>query len=52
MLMAKQLQHKLNEIRARAYSDPSLLKSKPEKLPKLLELLRSIDQQLEEAENE
>jgi type II secretory ATPase GspE/PulE/Tfp pilus assembly ATPase PilB-like protein len=48
MLIAKQLQHKLNEIRARAYSAPSLLEAKPEKLSKLLELLRNIEQQLED----
>ena len=51
-LMAKQLQQKLTEIRMRAYSDPSLLEAKPEKLPKLLELLRNIEQQLEEVEEE
>ncbi|MBW4465867.1 MAG: hypothetical protein KME07_10580 [Pegethrix bostrychoides GSE-TBD4-15B] len=49
MSMAKQLQNKLTEIRTRAYSDSSLLEARPEKLPKLLELLRSIEQQLEEA---
>jgi len=49
--MAKQLQHKLNEIRVRAYSDPSLLETNPEKLPKLLELLHSIEQQLEDTED-
>ena len=42
--MARQLQNKLNEIRVRAYSAPSLLETNPEKLPKLLELLRSIEQ--------
>jgi type II secretory ATPase GspE/PulE/Tfp pilus assembly ATPase PilB-like protein len=50
MSMAKQLQHKLNEIRTRAYSDTSLLEAKPEKLPKLLELLKNIEQQLGDAE--
>ncbi len=50
MLIAKQLQQKLNEIRTRAYSDPKLLEAKPDKLPKLLALLQSIEQQLESPE--
>lgn len=46
MSIAKQLQNKLNEIRIRAYADPSLLETNLEILPKLSELLHTIEQQL------
>ncbi len=44
--IAKQLQNKLNEIRTKAYSDPSLTEVRLESLPKLMELLQSMEQQL------
>jgi signal transduction histidine kinase len=46
--IAQQLQNKLNEIRSRAYSSSELLETKLDKLPKLNELLQSIQQQLDE----
>jgi type II secretory ATPase GspE/PulE/Tfp pilus assembly ATPase PilB-like protein len=45
--MAKQLQNKLNEIRAKAYADPDLIETRVESLPKLLDLLKGIEQQLD-----
>lgn len=45
--IAQQLQHKLNEIRAQAYTNPALLESNFEMLPKLNELLHNIEQQLD-----
>lgn len=48
--IAQQLQNKLNEIRVRAYSSPKLLEAKLDKLPRLNELLQSIQQQLDEIE--
>lgn len=44
--MAKQLQNKLHEIRARAYSNPSLLETQSKMLPKLTELLQNMEQEL------
>ncbi|MBF2049035.1 MAG: hypothetical protein IGS54_17010 [Elainella sp. C42_A2020_010] len=46
--IAKQLQNKLNEIRARAYSQPALLEPKFEMLPKLSQVLHHIEHQLDE----
>lgn len=48
MTIAKQLQNKLNEIRVRAYSDPSLLEPKFEMLPKLGQVLQNIEHQLDD----
>lgn len=45
--IAKQLQNKLHEIRSRAYSDPSLLEAKLEMLPKLTEILNTVEQELD-----
>lgn len=45
--MAKQLQNKLNEIRTKAYADPDLIEARVESLPKLLDLLKGIEQQLD-----
>jgi type II secretory ATPase GspE/PulE/Tfp pilus assembly ATPase PilB-like protein len=46
LTIAKQLQNKLNEIRTKAYSDPSMTEARLESLPKLMELLQSMEQQL------
>jgi hypothetical protein len=46
--IAKQLQNKLNEIRAQAYSDPSLLEIKLEMIPKLSQVLRHLEAQLDD----
>jgi Type II secretion system (T2SS), protein E, N-terminal domain len=46
--IAQQLQHKLNEIRARAYSDPALLESRSKILPRLSELLQHMERELDE----
>lgn len=48
MSIAKQLQNKLNEIRAQAYSDPSLLETKLEMIPKLSQVLRHLEEQLDD----
>jgi type II secretory ATPase GspE/PulE/Tfp pilus assembly ATPase PilB-like protein len=45
--IAQQLQNKLNEIRARAYSDPALIEPKFEGLSQLSGLLHNIEQQLD-----
>lgn len=48
MSIAKQLQNKLNEIRAQAYSDPSLIETKLEMIPKLSQVLRHLEEQLDD----
>ncbi len=45
--IAKQLQNKLHEIRSRAYSDPALLEARLEMLPKLTEILHTVEQELD-----
>lgn len=45
--IAQQLKNKLNEIRARAYTNPSLVEPKFEMLPKLNELVHNIEEQLD-----
>jgi hypothetical protein len=50
--IAKQLQTKLNEIRDRAYTEPGLAAARFEALPSLNQLLQTIEDQLNELEQE
>lgn len=45
--IAQQLQNKLHEIRARAYSHPDLREVRSEMMPKLLDLLHRMEQELD-----